>query len=501
MATQVQGAINWARKKLGTKMYSGRCQAFVADAFAYGAGMPRRSAASAKVARSMWRVSKSRSNIPVGAAVYFDSPTSPQFGHVGLHIGNDQVIHAFGSVKQMSVQSIINCGYGYQGWGWNGGVKPTGAGTTTTVPETDSGEENVSQEDAVIHIPQTEKIYTLYEEDTPYKLPDVYAVQWQSGTSKRVRDISDRVTSPTISDDSESIAVELSFQVLQASGEKFFPPLEILPGDYVSVVNTNSKECVFTGMVEMVSGSYRESMTVTCYDEGRLLTTNDIIIQFDNVAAKTAIAAVAAKVGIQTVSCPDLVSSVYGIEKSNAGTIIQGILETVTSENGVVYFPRMMGKTLVIRSYGETVMRGYCRQEKNLAPFDILTECGTPQVSWDISDLKNEIKVYSEADDSVSVLADVLNLESMARYGKRQAIETYSDQDDVTAMTKAATALRERNKVAEEFTLETYGSDRICAGVRMKVDLAEIRGEFWVTAVKHDLGPPHMMTLTFRRAY
>ena len=105
MATQVEQAVAWAKKKLGVTMYKGKCQAFVADCYAYGAGMTRRSASSAKVARNLWRVSTSQSNIPVGAAVYFDSPTSPQYGHVGLHIGNNQVIHAFGTVKQMSVSS------------------------------------------------------------------------------------------------------------------------------------------------------------------------------------------------------------------------------------------------------------------------------------------------------------------------------------------------------------------------------------------------------------
>lgn len=87
------------------------------------------------------------------------------------------------------------------------------------------------------------------------------------------------------------------------------------------MVNTNSKECVFTGQVQAVSGSYRESLSVTCHDNGRLLTTNDVIIQFDNVAAKTAIAQLAAKVGIPSLSCPDLISSVYSLEKNNAATM------------------------------------------------------------------------------------------------------------------------------------------------------------------------------------
>ena len=500
MATQVQQAIVWARSKLGTTKYAGRCQAFVADCYAYGAGMPRKSASSAKVARALWRVSTNRNSIPVGAAVYFDSPTAPQYGHVGLYIGGGQVIHAFSTVKQMSVDSIIACGYAWQGWGWNGGTKPTGAGETAGGGDITDGAGGTPMEPEVIHIPQTEKVYTVYELDTPNTLPDRYAIQWQSYETGRVRDISDRVTSPTLTDDSASVCTELSFQVLQATGEKFFPPLEILPGDLVSCVNTNSKECVFFGQVQQVSGSYRESMTITCQDDGRLLTTNDIIIQFDNVAAKTAIEQIAAKLGIKKFSCPDLVSSVYSLEKQNAATILQNILETVTAENGVPYFPRIMGDTLVIRSFAETTIRAYCRQESNLASFDVMDEPGDPQVSWDIADLRNHVIVYSDMDSSASVQAEEEDKASIQRYGRRTALETFSDQDTVTAAAKAKNTLLSRNKVAEEFSLTTYGSDRVCAGVRMMVDLAEIRGEFWVEAVTHDLGPPHMMTMTMRRA-
>ena len=106
MATQVQQAIAWAKKRLGSSAYAGRCQAFVADAYAKGAGMPRKSASTAKAARKLWRVSTSRKDIPVGAAVYFDSPTAPSAGHVALCIGNDQVIHAFSSIKITSVASV-----------------------------------------------------------------------------------------------------------------------------------------------------------------------------------------------------------------------------------------------------------------------------------------------------------------------------------------------------------------------------------------------------------
>ena len=52
---------------------------------------------------------------------------------------------------------------------------------------------------------------------------------------------------------------------------------------------------------------------------------------------------------------------------------------------------------------------------------------------------------------------------------------------------------------ASKITLEE-GSDKIVAGCRIKVDLEEAQGEFWVTRAVHTLGPPHTMNLTIRRA-
>lgn len=499
MATQVEMAIAWARKKVGTAAYSGRCQAFVADAYAYGAGMPRRSAGTANAARNLWRVSTSRKNIPVGAAVYFDSPTATSAGHVGIYIGNNQLIHAFGKVKIMSVDAVIGAGYAYQGWGWNGGVRPTGAGSPGVGDTTVGGGGNLSEE-SVIHIPQTEQVWTKYEDDRPNKPPDVYQYLWESWETGKTIDITDRVGSPVLEDDSDSLCLQFSFSLLQSSGERFLKPLKLAPGDSVAVVNTGSKETVFLGQIQSMNGSYRDSMNYSCLDAGRLLTTNDVILQFNNVPAKTALLNLAKKVGIQSISCPNLISSVYDIAKDNAATIAKRILETVTAENGVPYFLRMMGGVLVVRSFGETCIRGWHRQESNLAAFDILDEASAPSGSWSIDDLRNHVQVYSDADDAVTVLASAEDAASIRRYGRRTALETFSDQDKVTAASKSKTTLARLNQVTEDFSLHCYGSDRIVAGCRLRLEMEEITGEFWVTRVSHSFGPPHTMDLTLRRA-
>ncbi len=107
-----------------------------------------------------------------------------------------------------------------------------------------------TMEPTVIHIPQTEKVYTVYEQDSMGKLPDRYAIQWQSYATGRVRDISDRVTAPH-ADRRQRQRVHGSFpsRCRRPRGE-VLPPLEIQPGDLVSCVNTSAGECVFFGQVQ-----------------------------------------------------------------------------------------------------------------------------------------------------------------------------------------------------------------------------------------------------------
>lgn len=130
MATQVQNIVSWAKGKVGSKAYSGLCQKFVAEAYAYGGGLQRVWAGTATNAWKLYGVSTSKSNIPVGAAVYFNG-SNPSVGHVGIYIGNGQVVHAYPSIIISNLNSIP----GYRGWGWNGGVKPSGA-TTSTLSDT-----------------------------------------------------------------------------------------------------------------------------------------------------------------------------------------------------------------------------------------------------------------------------------------------------------------------------------------------------------------------------
>ena len=505
MATQVEAAVAWARRQIGSNAYKGRCQAFVADAYHLGAGMPRKSASTAKAARYMWRRSMSRTGIPVGAAVYFDSPTSPAAGHVGLHVGNGLVIHAFGRVKQMTISAIVASGYAWQGWGWNGGAQPSGAaaGTVTAgdsfgaVAATDASQQAVE----VIHIPQVERIYTKYEADVYTKKEDEYRVTWQSMDTGQIRDITKRVEPPELTDDADSLCLELNLSVRQGGGDYYMPPLILAPGDFIAVTNVSSEEVVFVGQVQTVDGSYQSALRCRCLDGGRILTANECIIQYNNIPAKEALSQLANKVGISGILCPELVSSVYGIYRDTAASIAQGILDTIRSENGVRYFIRMVGETLTVRSFASEPISLWYRQANNLDSFDVFNEAAEPQLSWSIEELRNSVTLYSGDDTGTLIQAELADEESIKRYGKRMAVESWDQQTaTISAADRAKVALWEKNRVAESFQIETYGSDRAVAGALVYVKTSEVQGFFWIDAVRHVYGTPHRMTMTLRRS-
>ena len=104
--------------KYGISARSGYCQAWVADVYQAVTGS-RGSAHCALCAADMWAVSSDFSQIPVGATVYGYS--SSKYGHVGIYIGNGQVIHNLsGTVKVQSLESWVE-GFNGFAWGWENG--------------------------------------------------------------------------------------------------------------------------------------------------------------------------------------------------------------------------------------------------------------------------------------------------------------------------------------------------------------------------------------------
>lgn len=375
-----------------------------------------------------------------------------------------------------------------------GGLVPIGTGA---VSATEASQEAV----AVVHVPQVEKVYTRYEADVYTKLEDRYRVTWQSMDTGQIRDITDRCEPPELTDDADSLCLELDLSVRQGGGDYYMPPLILAPGDFIAVTNVSSEEVVFVGQVQTVDGSYQSALRCRCLDGGRILTANECIIQFNNIPANEALSQLANKVGISGILVPELVSSVYGIYRDTAASIAQGILDTIRGENGVRYFLRMAGETLTVRSFASEPISLWYRQANNLDSFDVFNEAAEPQLSWSIEELRNSVTLYSGDDTGTLIQAELADEESIKRYGKRMAVESWDQQTaTISAADRAKVALWEKNRVTESFQIETYGSDRAVAGALVYVKTSEVQGFFWIDAVRHVYGTPHRMTMTLRRS-
>ena len=119
--------VNLANQSVGGSYANGYCLGYVATMFynAYGIDGNVYSSCCAYQNGSRYITSLSRSNIPLGACVYFGGSTvwcnycGNYAGHIGIYVGNNNIVHAWdGTIVCTSIDYVISCGYPYRGYGW-----------------------------------------------------------------------------------------------------------------------------------------------------------------------------------------------------------------------------------------------------------------------------------------------------------------------------------------------------------------------------------------------
>ena len=124
-ATQVEQILAYAADIAANNphAYDGYCLAFVGDCYK-SAGYSHYSMGDAYTAGTAWIISTNNTDIPVGALVFYDYSWNASYGHVGIYAGNGMMYDAesaYGGVKLRTFKTK-----GYRGWGWYGGIEPTG---------------------------------------------------------------------------------------------------------------------------------------------------------------------------------------------------------------------------------------------------------------------------------------------------------------------------------------------------------------------------------------
>ena len=100
----IENAVQWAQERLGSTDYPTRCLAFVEDAYEDSNRIEIFGGSSAKESADEYAAVQNSGEPPIGAFVFYDcfgaiDGAYQNWGHVGLHIGEGKVIHAWNTVR------------------------------------------------------------------------------------------------------------------------------------------------------------------------------------------------------------------------------------------------------------------------------------------------------------------------------------------------------------------------------------------------------------------
>ncbi len=124
---------NYVESRVGQTYTKNACLAFVKECFV-NLGGPQSTSCCAYNYGNSFIVSTSKDNIPIGADVFFGNKNikcgscGNYCGHIGIYVGNGQMVHASGGeILKTSLNYVSN----YRGWGYHGGINIVDVEDTT----------------------------------------------------------------------------------------------------------------------------------------------------------------------------------------------------------------------------------------------------------------------------------------------------------------------------------------------------------------------------------
>ena len=235
-----------------------------------------------------------------------------------------------------------------------------------------------------------------------------------------------------------------------------------------SIINLFTNAEIFRGIVIAVDDADETRNKYTVTDFGWYLNKSKETYQFNNMSAYKAINKVCADFNIPIDTIPELKTEIKQIYVDKAiSDIISNILELC----GGGYNFDVTPQGLRIYKYGEI----YAYPELRITPNTPLIYSpslrGGVSHSVSIEDMKNSIKVITEADSVYTVQTVLKDTDSIYKYGVLQEIVKI-DPEKESANTVAKNKLAELNKQSETFSLEMIEAvdSYTRAGMAMDID-------------------------------
>ena len=100
----IENAITWAKARVNSPEYAFKCLAFVEDAYEESNNVEIFGGSTAKESADEYNASENAGFPPPGAFVFYDASGTlfneyKNYGHVGLHIGDGDVVHVWDRIR------------------------------------------------------------------------------------------------------------------------------------------------------------------------------------------------------------------------------------------------------------------------------------------------------------------------------------------------------------------------------------------------------------------
>lgn len=447
MANQVTKIINWAKQQIGTSEYNGYCQKFVR--LAYEAGNIYGSATTATEAWRKWCQSTSKTNIPVGAAVYFEG-TDYNVGHVALYVGNGQVINPAKTVYTCNLSDIPK----YRGWGWQGGKKPEGAEA-----ENESNT-NISKQKDITKA----AVKSITGSEGHYKYNRLYSLDNQGGYYELLIE-NDKIYAPVVVGEVEYIIERKD----SPSTLKF----SVLKDDIINFQEGNpvkfrvNGENIFYGYIFKKSRADNTTIDVTAYDQLRYLKNKDSYI-YENKKYSELVKMICDDFKLKTGVIDD---TVYRIpQRVDDGTLfdILGNARDLTLAN--------TGKLYVLYDdFGKITLKSLENMKLNIYIDETQLECFDYETSID-SDVYNRVKFSKDNEETGEREFYIFNdSENQSKWGILQYYKDVDNSEIINVMGKAL--LNYYNVKSRSLKLKkVFGNVNVRGGslVMVKLDLGDM---------------------------
>lgn len=475
--------IAWAKSKLGSNKWNGYCQRFVADACCVGGKYKRYSMGTATQAWFVWKKSRSKTNVPVGAAVYFNG-TNPTIGHVGLYIGNDQYIHASRGIKIATLSTARN----YRGWGWNGNVIPLG---TLDSSGDSSGEFSSQEQEAKKEITSVViKSVTGKQGRQADHLSAISGTVLSKGIEILIQN--DKIYHPivegdvTLESERKSKPSTLKFNVVKDG------LLNIQEGNPVSMKIDGTG--IFYGYIFTKSRTDKRIISITCYDQIRYLKNKDSFVHSKKTYSEL-LKMIAADYGLV---CGDIADTKYvlpsRVEEDTLLDILGNASDLTVVNTGNLF--------VLYDDFGKLTLKNINDMKLPIL-IDEDVAAGYSYATSIDKDVYNRIKTTWDNGETGVREAYVLNSEeSQKNWGVLQYYENCKESSSQVPQEKAKVLLNYYNKKQRTLKInKCLGDIRIrgSSSVVVNMELGDIVAQNYmiVERVKHTFSHgQHLMDLT-----